>query len=416
MRFGLKLLGAVLLALALLQALLWYTASRRATQLAQALQPAIALGYGASYAWLDGRAGLDDVRVQSPLLADGAITAAKIEVDVGGPFALLALLWRDEGEPPRQLAIAVRQLRLDAGLERLLREAASRHGYLAPFEALGCNDRGRFDGVDYAELGWLQSVADVELRWQAPASAPWSLALGHDMAPLGRTDLSIEFDPPPGATVSPALATSLQPRRIEARFDDRGMLAKRNDYCARRLGIDAAAFLDRHVATVAGELEAEGMFPDPPVMDLYRQFATRGGAVSLTVTPNATIPMSQYHHYAPADRLGMLAPVLRLDGGDPVPVTARFFSAGTGDAVAPAPVETVRVKADPGAADLLTPDELPELVGRRLAVKTREGQGYVGTLLGLQGPLLRLEIVQRSGAAQRLALPLASVETMRLAD
>lgn len=415
MRFGLKLLGAVLLALALLQALLSYQASRRAERIAQALQPVVMLEYGGSHAWLDGRAGLEDVRVHSPLLAEGSISASAVELDVGGPLALLALLWRDEGEPPRQLAIRVRGLRMDAALERRVRDAASRQGYLAPFEALGCNDRGRFDGVDYAELGWLQSVADLELRWRAPASGAWSFALAYDMAPLGRTDLSVEFDAPAGASLSPALAATMRPRRFEARFDDRGMLARRNAYCARRIGVAEDAFLDRHLAAVAGELEAMGMFPDPPVLALYREFARRGGVLSLTMTPGATVPMSQYHHYAPADQLGLLAPVLRLDQGEPVPVTARFFSAGA-DAGAGAAVDTVRVQVDASAADQLTADELPGLVGRRLAVKTREGQAYVGTFLGLQGPLLRLEIVQRGGTSQRLAVRLGSIETMRLAD
>jgi len=76
----------------------------------------------------------------------------------------------------------------------------------------------------------------------------------------------------------------------------------------------------------------------------------------------------------------------------------------------------VRVKVDPRTADQLLFEELPDLVGRRLGVTMREGQDHVGTLLGTQGPLVRIEIVQRGGTTQRLALSRDSITAMRLLD
>jgi hypothetical protein len=76
----------------------------------------------------------------------------------------------------------------------------------------------------------------------------------------------------------------------------------------------------------------------------------------------------------------------------------------------------VRVKVDPRAADALLFDELDGLTGRRIGVTMQDGQDYVGTLLGTQGPLVRVEIVRRGGNPQRLALSRDTITSMRLLD
>src|SRR5690606_6400642 len=145
MRSWLKLAGSALLAVALLQCLLWYTVSREAAQLARDLRPMVELQYASTFAWLSGDIGLRGVRIQTPALPDGDVSAERVELDVGGPIGLLRLAWFDDDDAPLEdVSFAFRQLRLSAGLERMLRENASRQGYLAPYEALGCNDRGRF--------------------------------------------------------------------------------------------------------------------------------------------------------------------------------------------------------------------------------------------------------------------------------
>lgn len=419
MRSWLKLAGSALLAVALLQCLLWYTVSREAAQLARDLRPMVELQYASTFAWLSGDIGLRGVRIQTPALPDGDVSAERVELDVGGPIGLLRLAWFDDDDAPLEdVSFAFRQLRLSAGLERMLRENASRQGYLAPYEALGCNDRGRFSGTDYAGLGWLQSVADVEMRIRHPRSGGQSWTFAYDMQPLGRMEFALDLSGDRGnGWVWSAIGSALRIDRAELRYTDRGMLAHRNAYCARQLNIDEAAFIDRHMAAVADELEADGIFPDDAVMALYRTFADDGGTLAMTVLPIATVALRDYRHYRAEDQLAMLNAGLRLDDGPMVPLKARFYSDGTGSGTSrAAPSATVRVKVDPRTADQLLFEELPDLVGRRLGVTMREGQDHVGTLLGTQGPLVRIEIVQRSGTTQRLALSRDSITAMRLLD
>lgn len=420
MRLLLKLAGGVLLVVVLIQGVLWYLVSREFAQTAEGLRPAAELQYGATFAWLTGNFGMRDVRLGSPLFGDGDISAQRVEIRTSGPIALFSLLLADDREAVEDVAFDIRRMRLGAALEQALREEASRLGYLAPYEALGCNDRGRFSGTEYAELGWLQANVDIEARMRRDIDrGTLALSLSYDMQPLSRFDLALDLEGmPEEGWIGSSIGAGLRVERAEIRYHDRGMLAHRNAFCAQTLGIDEAAFLERHIAAVADELESRGIFPDFPVTALYRDFARRGGTLVATLAPSAEVAFADYRHYAPADRLRLLNAGLQLNDGPLVPVTARFFGEGVGtDAAAPPDAtDTVRVLVDPTDADRLLFEELSDLVGRRISVKTHGGQVYVGTLLGTQGPLVRLEIVRRSGQAQRLALSRQTIEAMHLLD
>ena len=419
MRSWLKLAGSALLAVVLLQCLLWYTVSREAAQFAEDLRPHVELEYASTFAWLTGDIGLRDVRIHSPALPDGFVSAQAVELDIGGPIGLIRLTWFDDDDTPLEdVSFSFRQLRLSPSLERMLRENASRQGYLAPYEALGCNDKGRFSGTDYAELGWLQSTADVQVRIRNPRADEQSWSFAYDMHPLGRLDLELVLrgDWEDGWVWS-AVGSSLRVERVQFAFQDRGMLTRRNSHCANQLNVDETAFLDRHMAAVADELEAGGVFPDEAVTAVYREFARAGGTLTIEALPSASIALADYRHYRAEDQLGMLNASIRRDDGPRVPLKARFFSDGTGSgSVRSGTTETVRVKVDPRAADALLFDELDGLTGRRIGVTMQDGQDYVGTLLGTQGPLVRVEIVRRGGNPQRLALSRDTITSMRLLD
>lgn len=418
MRLLLKLAGAAVLVIALVQGIVWYRASSEFAQTAEDLRPTVELEYGSTYAWLNGRMGMRDVRLRSPMAADGEITAERVEIQTS-VSGMLSLLFSGSDAPLNDVTFDVKRLRLGATFERSLRERASRLGYLLPYEALGCNDRGRFSGTDYAELGWLQTSVDVHVRSDRdPREGRLELAVAYDMQPLGRFDLVLDLQ---GALTDgwlwSSIGSDLRIRQAKLAFQDRGMLARRNAFCAGALGIDEAAFVERHMAAVADELESHGVFPDESVTAVYRRFVENGGALAVSVMPSDGVALSDYRHYAPEDRLRLLNAGVQLNEGPLVPVTARFFSEGVGArAAVPDAADTVRIQVDPTEADQLLFEELPDLAGRRIEVKTHAGQGYVGTLLGTQGPLVRLEIVRRSGQPQRLALSRESIASIRLID
>jgi hypothetical protein len=420
MRPLLKLIGIVVVLVAALQGVVWYLASREIARMANDLRPAVDLRYDATYAWLDGRVGMRNVRVRSLMFGEhDEMTAREIGMRVSGPIALLRLLLDDGQQRLDDGALQVDRLRLSSGLEQQLREQSSRWGYLAPWEALGCNERGRFSGTDYAALGWLQAESSIQARIRhLDDGRAMTFAIGYDMQPLGRLDLDLglrgQFTE---GWIWSSVGSSLQVEKFEMRFADRGMMATRNRYCAGQLGLDDPTFVDRHLRAVRAEIEAMGMFLGDEAVDTYRRFVSQGGSFRVRVTPSLSTPFAEYGHYSASDRLRLLNPSVQLDEGPSVPVTAQFFSAGVGGGSGVArSAETVEVKADPAQADALTFEELPELAGRRISARTREGQNYVGILLGTQGSLVRMEIVRQGGQPQRLALPWDSVVRIQLLD
>lgn len=417
-RLLLKALLGVLVVALLAQAVLWWQVSRWAAGTARALQPVAELTWGSSYAWLTGRAGLRNVRLAPHGAPGSTATAAAVELGGGSLGGLLGLFRGDQGVP-EDLRLGVRRLRLGPELERLLRSGASRWGYLLPFEAAGCRDDGLFTGVDYGELGWLQTEADVDFRARRAAAGSSLLELAWDMHPLARLEIELEGS---GLVSNGTVAPPTGIERLRVRIDDRGMVARRNAYCARLLGISPADFQARHVAAVRDRFEAEGVFPDDATIGVYAGFAQDGGRLELLAAPSGAVPLADYRHYRRADRLRMFNVMLRHDQGAVTQVAASFLDdepARPGAAALGRPdaaSEAVRVRVEADTADELSFEELDELAGARISVRTRQGIGYVGTVLGTQGPLVRLEIRQPDGRTRVLALSADSIESMRMAQ
>lgn len=424
MNWAIKLLAAAALLAAVATLGLKYGASRYFAQAAEDIAPFAELRYDSSFAWPNGRFGLNRVTLRPLALQGEEITADRLSLDAGGLSGLVGMLIGGRSdELPSQAGLRVEGLRLSAGLDRQMAEQASTLGYLALFEALGCNPRGRFGPTDYAELGWNDTRIDLDLDLRSDRSRG-TLAINSNYAvdPVGQLQLEVELS---GMPASAAQFMSAQPRvdQIGLRYDERGSLARRNTHCAAALGVDESAFLRRHFQAVRDELEVRGAFPEAPVWSVYQEFAAGGGVLELALRPNPSVPVAEYGHYKPADRLNLLNASLRRNDGAWVPVQARFFSedeiamrrAAGDDIAAREAGEAVRVVVDASAADQLVFEELDELVGRRISVHTDGGVNYVGTLLGTQGPLVRIE-VSRSGRATRMAVQRGSIVGMQLAD
>lgn len=415
MRVALKLGVVLLVLLALVQLVLWYSASRWFAGLARHLEPVASLDYGSSYAWLNGRAGIRDVQLRPRLGVSEQAAAERIELSAGDPLTLIQLLWSGVETWPERMDLRVQRLRLAAGLERDLRERTARLGYLLPFEALGCNGRGRFVGSDYAELGWLQAHTDLELSVRSDRLRNTvQLQLVYDQDPLARFEVDVELSALAGRGLAGAAMSSPNLQRLRLGYEDRGMLDQRNAYCARRLSMTERAFLDRHLEAVTAEMEARGIFLDPSVYRIYRDFAQHGGKLEFRAAPSAPVAMANFGGHRLDQRLKMLNSSLSHNMGPLVPVTARFFTEGAGADSAAAAAESVRIRASAEDADLVELEELDDLVGHRILIRMRDGRGHVGVLLGTQGPLIRLQ-VETAGRSQVSVVSSDQVAEIRLA-
>lgn len=419
MRFYLKLAAALLLAVVLVQGVFWYAASRWFGELAQAVSPFAELTYRSSFGWPNGTIGIRDVRLRPHATPGEDVSAERVGLDFGGPMPLLRLLFaRADQEPAEQFNVHVRRLRLSMGLERAARDASTRLGYLAPYEAMGCNNAGRFGGTDYAELGWLQSHADIDAVLRFDSAQPGMDAkLAYDLSPLGRFDIELVVR---GLEPIALARTGAFPRveRFNVGFQDRGMMAKRNDYCARRLGVPVEGFVARHMDAVRDDLEARGVFLDASVLSTYQAFAANGGLLEFLSTPNAGFALSEYRHYRWEDQLKMLNANLRHDRGSLMPITASFYSEGAGlDAAVPTAGDSVSVRVSASALDEFDPADLVDLAGERVRLRTVHGTIYVGKLLEMQGEMVRMEVEQRGSARPgRTAINVQDVVSVNLAE
>ena len=251
---------------------------------------------------------------------------------------------------PDDASVRIQRLRLTAQMERQLRDRASRLGYLAPFEALGCNPRGRFSGVDYAELGWQEAAVDIDVGWRRDRAGGQQLALAYDMYPLARLELDLDLGGPAPASWQDLADAGGRLQHVRLRFQDRGMIGQRNAYCARGNRQDMDGFHGQHMLAVRDELESYGMFLDEAVLKVYDRFSRNGGQIELTLVPSRTIPLHEVRHYRPEDQLAMLGARLRYNEDAPVPVSARFHAAAVAGEPAVAAAEpVVRVRAEAGA-------------------------------------------------------------------
>ena len=417
MRTLVKLVGIVALLLALAQGALWYAGSRWFAGLAEQARPMVELEYGSSFAWLNGHAGIRHVRLGSPMMAAGEhLHAERASIATGGPLDLFSLFMTGDRRWPDEGTVRIQRLRLTAQMEQQLRDQASRLGYLAPFEALGCNPRGRFSGVDYAELGWQEAAVDIDLHFRRDRFDSHQLALSYDMNPLARLELDLSLDGNVAPSMLGLASASEQLEHVRLRFEDRGMIGQRNAYCARGNSQDMDSFHGQHMRAVRDELESFGMFIDPAVVNVYDRFARNGGQLELSLMPSRTIALRDYRHYRPEDQLAMLGASLRYNQDPPVPVSARFHAAAVTNGPALSEAEpVVQIRAEASAADEVELEELPSLVGRRLSIQTLEQITYIGTLLGVEGALVRIEN-ERGLRKQRVVLSASSISRIRVLD
>lgn len=147
----------------------------------------------------------------------------------------------------------------------------------SPFEAQGCLDDDMWVRSELEQMGL----------------SPGLTTLGFDYRVDGRQLLTSIVLQTPGVSTArlerreqlPAAVNVLlldqSPSLVQSerwQVQDHGFVEARNAWCAKQDGIDAPAFVARHVESVARLLETVGLAADPAAIDAYRSFAADGGA------------------------------------------------------------------------------------------------------------------------------------------
>jgi len=151
--------------------------------------------------------------------------------------------------------------------------------------------------------------------------------------------------------------------RIEVR--DEGFVHARDAYCAKRDGVSAAEFTERHVAAIQRRLQALGLHAGADVERAYRAYLAKGTLV-IEAEPSGTIRRADYHHYAVADQQRLYNATIAAGGGAPIPLRLEeakvrsmpaSFGGSTWDLVA-------LEQSDPDRVDTAGPGRAVSLSGR----------------------------------------------------
>lgn len=154
---------------------------------------------------------------------------------------------------------------------------------LSLFEAEGCAQDHWWVDDELEEMGLPDSPLSMHLSWKRANNR---LHLRHELSRPGIGRLSYRGERGVDESV-PLLGLYEipldEPASEHWHIIDEGFVAARNRHCANKDGIDAAAFVERHLLSVRRVLRSEGLAPTRSLATAYREFATRGGEFILTL-------------------------------------------------------------------------------------------------------------------------------------
>ena len=425
----------VVLPLGLLYAVLWWRTDAAIERELESLRPFMDIRRGGTVLGLNGDVGIRRLVIEpkagSPMPAI-RVTADRAVVRTPGIFWVLrsALLGVPD-EIPSRFGFSLTGAGIDGPPEAMAAAMLGGH-VMFPFELAGCEPAlspevagalglGEAEGnfaftMEYGGASHLRLRVESETPEQALLTGDISLALGPGTDPSARL-LGAGFES----------ATFV--------IEDKGFGARRNAYCAKKLGVSTQTFIEQHLQAVRARFAADGLVPGAAMDQAYTGFALGGGKLTIQARPLRPGPLVQMQGVE-LENLGLFmdatvkhndnfaAPLVFLSADQfapatapasaEVPVDAAAASAGTGpqaaDAVAPLDAAT-----DGLAAGTEIPyDDLPKHVGAEVEVSTNIGTVRRGVLTGASSISIVIKLAKEEGGFP-LSMPKYNVVKVRLA-
>lgn len=287
-------IGIPLLLFGLARGASWYLVNDQAKKLARSLAPHVRMEYAGADSALGGPIVLHDVRLR-PQGLDDDIRIGRVTIHSAGFrewYQWLRLFF--EGRLPERLAMDFEPIRIAP--EGAIAQRLSQAGLwplATPYAALGCFEDGRFDKDAMAELRhpdavgrlvyeYHRSNAALSLVWRHAVPQAGSLILDASVAGVGALRLPFTIEPDP------------QLRSLALVAVDDAFHRRRNELCARRLGIAPEDVAARQAAALTQKLAGLGIATGPVLKEALHEFAAKGGEVSLSALPMQPQPLSAF--------------------------------------------------------------------------------------------------------------------------
>ena len=164
----------------------------------------------------------------------------------------------------------------------------------SPFEAEGCLEDGAWWSDELTEMGLSAGPTELSMAWHRDTDSLVKEQSIHTPG-VARVDYREEQVMHDGFPLFSLIETDENELALsEWHMRDEGFVAARNEFCARKDGIEPSEFVDRHVATVKRVLAAVGMQPDGATEAAYRRYAEAGTPLDLVVNYSPTIDAAIY--------------------------------------------------------------------------------------------------------------------------
>jgi hypothetical protein len=273
------------LPLLLLYGLLWWRADAAIEKQLNRARGMFDISRSGTVLGLNGDVGMRNITI-TPLDDSGlpklTVKAERAVIHTPGLFWLVRTsLFGPPKEIPSRFGFRVDGVEFDGDPADVDKALIGGH-IVFPFDLAGCDTKMSRDVM--RELGGESAKTSFELTMSHPSAKAlqisWSSETPTMIRGVGETEVALGS----GDEVGQQLATaSLQ--NVQVTYTDLGFAAKRNEYCQKRTGLDAAQFNARHVEAASQTFAPRGIKPGAALTQAYARFAKDGGTLTLTAKP-----------------------------------------------------------------------------------------------------------------------------------
>lgn len=209
--------------------------------------------------------------------------------------------------------------------------------------------------------------------------------------------------------------------RFAIEYRDEGFIAKRNAFCAKRLGVAADALTDRLMSGLSAEFSKDGVQYPTEVIERIRRFQQKGGTMRIETPGAVNIPYDVLNDEKDTRLMTATRLQVALDGEKAVafqalPATAAaVVDSNATQSAPPAPSVVQETVAQPPPlkkGEILDADRLQLAVGHEIEITTKHGSVRTGILRNKPMLMVSLELPPEDGGVM-LTIPQSDITQIR---
>lgn len=237
-----------------------------------------------------GEVRLEELQA-TPRRYSSPITVKYLSLRADAPLFFLQGSPVGTGEWPSFLSIELSKLRIDLSadfMELVELESASTSNELVNIAALGCGDVNEFSLPVMKAMGIPEVQADLDIRLD-PDDENGRIVLSSQLELLGISsqNLALEMSLTPGyLTPQTLLAASPRLQKFSFAYQDLGLAARRNSFCAAQSGLSIEDYRSLHSGLVKAQARELGMDVPGLLWNAYEYANTSGAYVEMSMAPS----------------------------------------------------------------------------------------------------------------------------------